>query len=103
MKIRIGLWILFIAFCYAAGGCQESNTQSDRRAQLVGHENIQLKKQIQDKDREIERLQDEIKQLEKKLEDEAAKQGETYKKLLDIIADLTQKLEACQAGQAVQP
>lgn len=103
MNNRIGLWILLIAFCFAAAGCQESASQSGRRAQLVGNENIQLKKQIQEKDREIERLHNEIKAMEQQAASYAEQQGQTYKKLIEIIADTTQQLEECKAGKAAQP
>jgi predicted RNase H-like nuclease (RuvC/YqgF family) len=71
----------------------------DRRAQLVGQENLQLKKQIQEKDREIERLKGEIQTLQEQSAHEAELQGQTYTKLMEIMADLTAQLEACKAGQ----
>lgn len=103
MNNRSGLWILLIAFCLLAAGCGSSEPQSSRRAQLVGNENIQLKKQIQDKDKEIMRLQNEIQKMEQLAEDEEAKQGETYSRLLEIVADLTKQLEECRAGYPAEP
>ena len=47
MKIRIACWIVIASFCLAASGCQKTESApSNRRAQLVGQENLLLKKQI---------------------------------------------------------
>ena len=102
MNRRIGLWILLIAFCLVAAGCQESASQSDRRTRLVANENLQLKKQIQEKDHEIERLQNEIKTMQQQTATDAEQQGDTYKKLLDMLATTTKQLEECKAGKAAQ-
>ena len=101
MMRYMGLCILFAAVCLLSAGCQESasNSSSDRRAQLVGHENIQLKKQLEAKDQEIQRLKDEIKKMEEQAQQESDTQGETYTKLMEIVADLTRQLEECNAGQ----
>jgi predicted RNase H-like nuclease (RuvC/YqgF family) len=92
------LGILLMAF-FLFGGCQESGRRIDRRAQLVGQENLQLKKQLQEKDRQIEQLKNEIKSLEEKAQKDEELHGQTYTKMMDIIADITAQLEACKAGQ----
>lgn len=99
----MALWLIIAAVCLLSAGCQESasNASSDRRAQLVGHENIQLKKQIQARDLEIERLKGEIQKMEEKAQQDLEKQGESYTKMMEIIADLNKQLEACKAGQPV--
>ncbi len=98
MISRIALGTLMIVI-FMAAGCQESTSQSDRRTQLIGHENLQLKKQLQQKDREIERLQGEIKKLEQKAIDEAGLHEKTLTTMMEIMADTTRQLEACKAGQ----
>ncbi len=80
-------------------GCQESGRKTDRRAQLVGQENLQLKKQIQEKEQEIERLKKEIENLQEKAQKDEELHGQTYTKMMDIIGDITAQLEACKAGQ----
>lgn len=92
-------WFWAILGCLLAGSCRNNPQGVDRRAQLVGQENLQLKKQIQEKDREIERLKGEIQKLQKQSEQEAELQGQTYTKLMEIMADLTAQLEACKAAQ----
>ena len=36
-------------------------------------------------------------------EQEAQSQGETYKKLLDMVSDLNMQLEECKAGKTASP
>lgn len=99
MNYRIVLWTLLTVFCLLLSGCGGSSARSDRRAQLVGHENLQLKKQLREKEKEIEHLKNQIKEMEQKAQEESAQQGQTYTKLLEIVADLSKQLEECKAGQ----
>lgn len=92
-------WVVLVLAAVWGAGCQESGSRVDRRAQLVGQENLQLKKQIQDKDREIERLKQEIQSLQEKAQKDEDLHGQTYTKMMDIIADITAQLEACKAGK----
>jgi len=92
-------WFWAVLVCLLGGSCRNNPQGVDRRAQLVGQENLQLKKQIQEKDREIERLKGEIQTLQEQSAHEAELQGQTYTKLMEIMADLTAQLEACKAGQ----
>ncbi len=93
--------ILLVIGIFGMVGCQENRRSTDRRAQLVGQENLQLKKQIQEKDREIERLKKEIQSLHEQAEKDSQLQGQTYTKLMEIINDITAQLEACKAGKPV--
>jgi predicted RNase H-like nuclease (RuvC/YqgF family) len=101
MKSQSALFIGIAGVCLLLAGCQESASRSsDRRAQLVGHENIQLKKQIEARDKEIRRLEDEILKMQDQARQESEKQGDTYTKLMEIIADLNKQIEECKAGQS---
>jgi len=76
-------------------GCSKPQNDSDmvRRAQLVGNENLQLKKDIADKDKQISEL---TKQVEKAQAENAAieeQHADIYKKLMDIILECNSKLE----------
>ncbi|HOK67393.1 MAG TPA: hypothetical protein PK054_10665 [Anaerohalosphaeraceae bacterium] len=99
MATSIRLCCAVLAVLMLGTGCQESGRRIDRRAQLVGQENLQLKKQIQEKDREIERLKKEIEALQEKAQKDEELHGQTYTKMMEIVADLTAQLEACKAGQ----
>ena len=101
MKRQITLFLLAAVFCLLSAGCQESTSKStsDRRAQLVGNENIQLKKQLQAKDQEIQRLKNQIQTMEQQAQQDSVTQGETYSKLLEIVADLNRQIEECKAGK----
>lgn len=101
MTVQKGSWILWVLVGLVLGGCQESGRKTDRRAQLVGQENLQLKKQLQAKDREIERLQKEIESLGEQAQKNEELQGQTYRKLMEMIAEITAQLEACKAGQPI--
>ncbi|MEJ5259873.1 MAG: hypothetical protein WHS88_06770 [Anaerohalosphaeraceae bacterium] len=99
MTIHIRVCCAVLAVLIAGAGCQESGQKTDRRAQLVGQENLQLKKQIQEKEREIERLKKEIEALQEKAQKDEELHGQTYAKMLEIVADVTAQLEACKAGR----
>lgn len=68
-------------------GCQESESNMIRKARLVGSENIQLKKQLAEKDKEIQGLKDEIARLEKEKAREHEEFGNTTIKTLQIMAE----------------
>ncbi|HOQ03664.1 MAG TPA: hypothetical protein PKY88_00425 [Anaerohalosphaeraceae bacterium] len=99
MATPIRVCCAVLAVLMLGTGCQESGRKTDRRAQLVGQENLQLKKQIQEKEREIERLKKEIEALQEQARKTEETHGQTYAKMLEIVADLTAQLEACKAGQ----
>ncbi len=88
-----------ICICIFTCGCEESNL-SNRRARLVGNENLKLKKQLKLCDKEIEKRDDEIQkqkdllaqcQKEKAEIDEQA--GDTNIKLLKILRDTSKKVD----------
>jgi hypothetical protein len=104
MKNRkfLSLWVLVFvgSFLFILGCGKQSESGQIRRAQLVGNENLQLKKDIADKDRQIAELK---KEVEKAQQENAAIQeqhGDIYKKLLDIIAECQGNLEKYEAQAA---
>ena len=67
MKKNAILFLLSAVFVLTVilfAGCEESNKFSDKRARLVGNENLQLKKQLAQKDAEIKGLNARIEELE---------------------------------------
>ena len=68
-------------------GCQGSNGGNMRRARLIANENIQLKKQLEEKDRQIEDLQQQIADLEAEREQTHEEFGKTTIATLQIVSD----------------
>lgn len=63
------IFILVIGVAIASGaGCQEQRLSSEKKSRLIAAENIQLKKELEQHDKEIEKL--------KKLHDKETKQQE---------------------------
>ena len=54
-------------------GCQESEAPSTKRARLIASENMQLKKQLEQRDSQIEKLKNEHGKQIKQLEEQIAK------------------------------
>lgn len=87
---------LLIALIFLAG-CRESDSQLVRRAQLVGNENIQLKKQLEAKDKEIQALEQKMATMQQDYEKQIQGSGESNFKLLEIVSQTTKELEDCKA------
>ncbi len=97
MKNRkfLSLWVLVFvgSFLFILGCGKQSESGQIRRAQLVGNENLQLKKDIADKDKQIADLK---KEIEKAQQENAAieeQHADLYKGLLDLLSECTTKLE----------
>ena len=75
-------------------GCQKSGNTQIRRARLVANENIQLKKQLQDKDKQIEDLKKEIEEVQAKNAKEHEEFGNTTLKTLQMLADIENNNQA---------
>lgn len=75
-------------------GCQESDSDIIKRAKLVGNENIQLKQQLAQKDKEIQSLKDKITQLDADIEKLNMEFGESTIKTLTMVAETTKRNEA---------
>ncbi len=84
-------------------GCEESNLTSQRRARLVGDENLKLKKQLKLCNQETQKLKKilteyekiftEYKKEEKKEYDTQKKADDITFKLMNNLADSAEKIE----------
>lgn len=83
--------IIFIA------GCGQSDSQLVRKAQLVGHENIQLKKQLDKQKQEYKALEDKMASMQQDYEQQLKVSGESSFKVMEIVAQTAKDLEDCQA------
>lgn len=89
-------YLFLIGICYFICGCQESQTQQVKRAQLVGHQNLQLKKIIQEKERQIEDLKKEIENLNKKMAQQSIDFDKAHEGIMKLMETLTKDLNDCR-------
>lgn len=90
--------VIAIAICINVSGCGESaNSASFKRAQLIGNENIELKKQLEQKDAEIQKQKDILAQKEKEFAGELEKAGDTALKLMQIVSQSSQQTDTLTA------
>ncbi len=99
--------VIFLATLIFFAGCQESNKLSDKRARLVGNENLQLKKQLTKKDDEIkalnvriEKLEAEIVKCEKNTETSVQRVTKSVGDLMGVFSETTQKAATLEAENA---
>ena len=97
MRQTTMLTVMLMMATVLLAGCQESETDMIKRARLVGSENIQLKKQLAEKDKEIQGLKDEIARLEKERAKDRDEFGNTTIQTLQMMADTMAKNEALTA------
>lgn len=88
----LGSWVIGFLCALFLVGCSKPQSDSDRvrRAQLVGNENLQLKKDIVDKDKQIAEL---AKQAELAKADLQQANATVTKQVEQAKADLTKQLE----------
>lgn len=96
MKKTNNIIVVLLIATFFLAGCQESESQMVKRARLIGNENLQLKKQLADKDKEIQSLKDEIARMEKEREKENTEFGEVTIKTLQMISECQKQVEALQ-------
>ena len=65
--------------------CQESESKLIGKARLIGNENIQLKKKIEEKDQQIESLKKEMEQIQLKSAEDLEKAGDASIKSLRLL------------------
>ena len=75
-------------------GCEESNLTSQRRARLVGDENLKLKKQLKLCNQEIQKQKDLVAEYEKKEQKEYDAQRKTSGLTLKLMKNLTDSAKA---------
>ncbi|MEN6307213.1 MAG: hypothetical protein ABFD91_05600 [Anaerohalosphaeraceae bacterium] len=84
-------WVA-VGLAFMASACQPSSDQKVRRAQLVGNENLKLKKELQQKDAEIANLKKEIDRLNAEYAKYQDDTGQTSTQLLGLLAECQAKL-----------
>lgn len=93
-KTTISLLVLCLAigFCITLLGCgKDTDSASIRRAKLVGNENIELKKQLELKDEEIQRQKDLLTRKEKDFAEAQNQAGEATLKLMQNLVETSQQ------------
>ena len=91
IAIVIGITVLGL---WALSGCQESDASQIRRARLVANENIQLKKQLEEKDQQIEKLKKQILEIEEKTAKSVEQAGNTSIKSMRLLLESEKNNEA---------
>ena len=94
-KIGSVLVIAVIAgLALSYSGCGKSSDSSgDRRAKLVGNENIELKKIIKERDAEIEKLKDQLTKKEEEIAAVKEDAGDATLKMMQHLATTGQETE----------
>ncbi|MHC5199328.1 MAG: hypothetical protein ACYSO1_04335 [Planctomycetota bacterium] len=78
-------------------GCQESRSGQIRRARLIADENLELKKELKQKDEQIADLKKQIEEIEAKIVEENKKFGDMTLKTLPFLAESEKKNQALTA------
>ena len=75
-------------------GCQKSDAGQIRKARLIANENIQLKKQLAEKDAQIQDLKKQIEKIEAEKAKADEKFGSTTIKTLRMLAETEERNQA---------
>ena len=75
-------------------GCQKSDAHQIRKARVIGNENLQLKKQLEEKDQQIEELTAQIEALEVENAKVIEQSGEASIKTLRMLLESEKRAEA---------
>lgn len=78
-------------------GCRQSDSQLVQRAKLVGSENIQLKKQLEQKEKEIQALRQQMAEQEQQFQRQQEDTSAAMMAFGDILQQTNLQLEACKA------
>ena len=88
MMRMMGITLLAALAVLTFTGCQESEGSDAaliRRARLIGNENLQLKKQLEEKEEKIAQLRQQIQQLQTEMNEAARQAGETNLRIMQIV------------------
>ena len=75
-------------------GCQKSDSSQIRKARLVANENLQLKRQLAEKDTQIEDLKKQIEKIEAEKAKADEEFGSTTIKTLQMVAETEKRNQA---------
>jgi chromosome segregation ATPase len=88
------LFLVALTLSTLISGCEESNLTSQKRARLVGDENLKLKKQLKLCNLEIQKLKKDFAEYEKELQTSSLKQTEdTSGTLLKMLAGTSKQVQ----------
>lgn len=92
-QIAIVMFMAILGILLLAG-CQESESSQIRRARLVANENLQLKQNLKEKDKQIEELKTQIETLEVEKAKVIEQSGEASIKTLRMLLESEKRAEA---------
>lgn len=75
-------------------GCQKSDASQIRKARLIANENLKLKKQLAEKDAQIQDLKKQIEQIEAEKAKADEEFGSTTIKTLQMVAETEDRNQA---------
>jgi len=90
------LFLVALTLSTLISGCEESNLTSQRRARLVGDENLKLKKQLKlcnQETQELKKVLTEYEKEEQKEYDAQEKAGDLAFKLMKNVADSSREID----------
>jgi hypothetical protein len=86
--------LLSVSLAIVLVGCQESESAQIRKARVIGNENIQLKKELEEKNQQIEDLEKKIEEIETKSAEDIQKAGDTSIKAMRLLLESEKRNEA---------
>jgi hypothetical protein len=96
------LFLVALILSILISGCEESNLTSQRRARLVGDENLKLKKQLKlcnKETQELKKVLTEYEKEEQKEYDVQEKADDLAFKLMKNLADSEEEIEKIQTSR----
>ncbi len=92
ITVKPALYAIILALFIVATGCQEQQSPTtDKRARLVANQNLQLKKQLQEKDREIQRQKDLVTECQATMEAQQQQHERAAIGMVGIMKSLMEK------------
>ncbi len=76
-----------LAVFVLVSGCEEQGLNSTRRSRLVGDENLKLKKQLEVRDREIQKLKEVVAEYETESQKRADGEKEAGEMILKLLRE----------------
>ena len=97
MKIMLKSILLLVVISVLPAlnsGCQESASTQDKRAMLVGSENLELKQKLQSSSREIQKQKDLLAECEKQNVELQQQSTEAAVGLMELLSESEKKVQA---------
>ncbi|MCK5565952.1 MAG: hypothetical protein KAJ07_11955 [Planctomycetes bacterium] len=101
ITIKPALYAIILVFFIVTTGCQEQQSpKTDKRARLVANQNLQLKKQLHEKDREIQRQKDLVIECKDAMQAQQQQHERGAEGMLRIMQSLVEKEKQVQQLEA---